>query len=114
MTPDQIIIDAHDILTAAGQFSKTITAGQPVTTSLSTEPLVAPALLEALCRGKEFSFEEQRDLIWALDLLAAGLPDQQDHMVDPNVQRVAGTLRKRFSRAYKTSAYAGLDATKNS
>ncbi|WGI22129.1 hypothetical protein [Amylibacter sp. IMCC11727] len=111
MVPDILLKDAYEILTSAGQFTKTIVPGQPVTTSLSTDPLVTPDVLEALRTGQDLSPEQMRTLIWALDLLAAGVPDQQSFQVDPNVQRVAGKLRERFSRAHKVSAYAGLDAT---
>jgi hypothetical protein len=67
--------------------------------------------LEALRNDEDLDEEAQRALIWALDLLAAALPDHHTHPLDPEVQRIAGKLRERFSRAYKHSAYAGLRAT---
>jgi hypothetical protein len=111
MTPDTLHKDAYDILISAGQFTKTIVPGHTVTTTLGDAPLVTPGLLDALRSGQDLNLDEKRSLIWALDLLAAGLPDQQNYQIDPNIQRVAGKLRERFSRAYKTSAYAGFDAT---
>ena len=111
MQPDHLLKDAYQILMSAGQFTKTIVPGQAVTTSLSAEPLVASDLMDALRTGQDLSPDQTRTLIWALDLLAVGLPDQGSFQIDPNVQRVAGKLRERFSRAHKISAYAGLDAT---
>ena len=111
MQPDHLLIDAYQILKSSGKFTKTILLGQPVSTSLSTEPLVAPDLIDALRTGQDLSLEQTRTLIWALELLAVGLPDQENFQIDPNVQRVAGKLRERLSRAHKISAYASLDAT---
>ncbi|MEM7240632.1 MAG: hypothetical protein AAF429_00465 [Pseudomonadota bacterium] len=111
MQKDHLLRDAYQILMSAGQFTKSIVLGQPVTTSLSAEPLVAPNLMDALREGQDLNSDQTRSLIWAIDLLAVGLPDQEDFQIDPNVQRVAGKLRERFSRAHKMSAYSGLDAT---
>lgn len=111
MARDPILAGALNLLEAAPGLAKIRAEGAPVTSSNSGPSLIDDAVLEALRQGDDLDEQAQRALIWALDLLAAGLPDQHAYPLDPEVQRIAGKLRERFSRAYKHSAYAGLRAT---
>lgn len=108
---DPILAGALEFLDTAPGLAKTRLEGEPVNSLTDGPSVIDPAVLEALRNGEDLDIEAQRSLIWALDLLVVGLPDQHTHQVDPQVQRMAGKLRERFSRTHKHSAYAGLRAT---
>ncbi len=111
---DPVWAKALDILRATPSLSKRRQIGAPVTTKIEGPSLLPPHTWEAAVTTSDPDRETLQAVIWALDLIAAGRPDLQDHPFDPEVQQIAGKLRERFSRRYKTSAYAEARATKKS
>lgn len=113
MAQDAIWLEALDLLAATPCLGKIRRPGTPLTTSATGAALVDPATLARLRLDADPARHDLQRVIWALDLLAVGRPDQVTTAVDANAQRVAGKLRERFSRTYKMSAYAEVRATKN-
>ena len=108
---DPILTCAAALLEATPGLSKTRIPGQIMASQSQGPGLIDAKTLDALRAGDPLDQDTLRSVIWALDLMAAGRPDQAQNQLDPEVQRVAGKLRERFSRSYKMSAYAGLRAT---
>ncbi len=103
---DPIIAKARELVAAYPALLKSRSTGQILASSLSGAPVFSKQLLAALLENRDLAREEMQELILGLDLLAAGLPDQETFEFDPELQKVAGKLRERFSRTYKSSAYA--------
>ncbi|WP_299968638.1 hypothetical protein [uncultured Roseobacter sp.] len=103
---DPILQSALTILEAGASLSKDRVAGAPLTTKRSGPRILDPAVVDLLRAGGTLDRDMQKSLIFALDLLAAGAPDNAGSGIDKEVQRVAGKLRERYARAYKSSAYS--------
>lgn len=106
MSKDPILQDVLKILDHGLGLSKVRNEGHPLMSQREGPAVIDPLVVDALRSGAPLDQEMQRALIFALDLLAAGAPDNVRSVIEPEVQRVAGTLRQRYSRAYKASAYS--------
>ncbi|MGZ2259834.1 hypothetical protein [Roseobacter sp. A03A-229] len=106
MQSDPILQSALSILDQGNGLAKRRAEGQPLVSTREGSPIIDPAVIEALRSGLEPDQQMQRALIFALDLLAAGEPDNLRNTVNSEIQRVAGKLRQRYARAFKSSAYA--------
>lgn len=104
---DPILDQARALLTSTQHVGKRRALGGVLRTHTGEDMpgLAAPAILSALEDGRDLTQDEQRDLIHALDVLTVALPDLDTHQFDDSIQKIAGTLRERYARRYKSSAY---------
>ncbi|QJF52881.1 hypothetical protein [Roseobacter ponti] len=98
--------DALSILHRMPGLSKIRAPGATLSTDLNGPLVMEAETLARLKTGSEPAREDLQAVIFALDLLAAGAPDNDLISYDADIQRVAGKLRERYSRRFKTSAYA--------
>ena len=110
---DPIWTRALELLRATPRLSKRRVPGAVLTTGLDGPDLLPAEVLAQASAMAQPDRATLQAVIWALDLIAVGGPDQRHRQIDPDVQQVAGKLRERFSRSYKQSAYAEARAAKN-
>lgn len=106
---DPILEGALNILNQGNGLSKGRVLGQTLLSAQSGPPIIDPDILASWYNGVEPNQRMQQALIFALDFLAVGLPDNDQVLIAPEIQRIAGKLRERYSRAYKCSAYLSID-----